>query len=123
MTTSYLHDSLQELAAAVLHLLGAGEEATVVFMDEPGEHHLVLRRHDHDVALEVKWFDEWASWNLETPSGSKTLLETSVSLVGLQREVANALATLLATYGVDGYKKKWVEHDFPLAEYRALNDG
>ncbi len=45
MTASYLHDSLRELANAVFRISRAlTAEQRVVFMDEPGEHQLTLRR-------------------------------------------------------------------------------
>jgi hypothetical protein len=44
MAASYLHDSLRDLARASHSLVEGAEEATVVFMSEPGEHHVVMRR-------------------------------------------------------------------------------
>ena len=38
MTVSYLHDSLKDMASAVLAILNGAVEVKVIFMDEPGEH-------------------------------------------------------------------------------------
>ena len=63
MTASYLHDSLRELVSAARALVSNVTESTVVFMDEPGEHQMVLRRiSDEEVDLEILWYDDWQSW-------------------------------------------------------------
>jgi hypothetical protein len=63
VTASYLHDSLKDLASAVLLLSGGELEADVIFMDEPGEHHLVLKSLPNAVVgHELRWYEHWHSW-------------------------------------------------------------
>ena len=120
MAASYLHDTLRNLAQVVLDLGGGESEGTVVFMDEPGEHQLQLRRSGDNVLVEIQWYDDWASWKLASRHGPKTLLTATVPLAELRRTVTGVLADVLEQFGVQGYREKWVEHDFPLAEYERL---
>src|SRR5688572_30658151 len=81
MTASYLHDSLRDLAAGARVLVRKGTEAAVVFMDEPGEHQMVVRRiSDKEVDLEIWWYDDWRSWNIVNgPAKSRLFGKTSAS--------------------------------------------
>jgi hypothetical protein len=75
MTASYLHDSLQGLASAARAIAKGETEATVVFMDEPGEHQMVLRRiTDADVEMEIMWYDDWRSWKMHDGPGRRRLI-------------------------------------------------
>lgn len=114
MTVSYLHDSLHELATAVLRLQAGEPEAKVIFMDEPGEHHLILKRVGENVDLEVIWFDDWASWKITPDTEPRSVLAATVPLTEFHHAVTNILAGLLESFGLEGYKKKWIEHEFPL---------
>ncbi len=120
MTASYLHDSLGDLARAVLALQDGETDRIVVFMDEPGEHQVRFHRAGDDVAIEVCWYDDWASWKLEPRHAPATILGATVPFAVLRKAVARALTDLHDTVGVEGYKEQWVEHDFPQAEYQRL---
>ncbi|HEU4401395.1 MAG TPA: hypothetical protein VFT43_04760, partial [Candidatus Polarisedimenticolia bacterium] len=120
MPVSYLHDSLRELARAILRLSDGEPEALVTFMDEPGEHHLTLRRLNDDVAVAVQWTDSWTDGKPIPQGQGRTLLEARVAFSELQKAVIAALDDLMNSLGVAGYKEKWVEHDFPTAEYQKL---
>jgi len=120
MTVSYLRDSLRELANAGLRLRNGKTKAAVIFMDEPGEHHLLLKRVGDDLNVEIIWFDDWASWKLEPNTGPKSVFTATVPLTDFLLAATNALKILLDTFGLEGYKKKWIEHEFPLEEYKKL---
>lgn len=61
---SYLHDSLKNLAESAIDLKTKSEKS-VVFMDEPGEHWLVLKRDGNNtIKYELRWCEDWANWNL-----------------------------------------------------------
>ena len=119
MAASYLHDSLRNLASAVKDL-STTESQAVVFMDEPGEHQLLLRRaEDSIVELEVLWFEDWKSWNLSVGPPTRKLAG-SAPLLEVRNQVISELCRLLKENGEEGYRKKWIEHDFPIEELRAL---
>ena len=120
MPASYLHDSLRDLAKAVLRLRDGESEALVIFVDEPGEHHLTLRRLSDDVTVEVQRTNLWTNGKPIPPGEGRTLFEARVPFSELQRAVLTALDDLMSSLGVVRYKEKWVEHDFPTAEYQQL---
>ncbi|MBI4751153.1 MAG: hypothetical protein HY774_21965 [Acidobacteria bacterium] len=120
MTVSYLHDSLRNLASAVIALLNGATEVSVIFMDEPGEHRLVLRRKDQTtVSLEVRWYEDWYSWGIGS-SDFETLLSGVTRLTHLRGQVLSAMKQILDEHGEIGYKQKWCLHEFPMEELRQL---
>jgi hypothetical protein len=119
MTASYLHDSLRELARMAL-AVDVEDESRVVFMDEPGEHHLIVRRETAEILrVEVRYFQDWKSWNMDDGDG-ELRLQCATSPAELRWQVLAALRSVLAECGVDGYREKWGEHEFPTSEYAAL---
>lgn len=120
MVASYLHDSLKELAESAIQLKTKTEKK-VVFMDEPGEYWLVLRRlNDKDLEFEVRWYEDWASWNICSEANYQVLLNGKTTLVTYTNQVRKNLIHIHNEIGVEGYKEKWIEHDFPLNEYHVL---
>ena len=62
MTVSYLHDSLGELTNMLRSLIkNEQHEGSIVFMDEPGESTMYLRRIQARLFIEVRWYADWAS--------------------------------------------------------------
>jgi hypothetical protein len=121
MTVSYLSDALGHLTKAVVNLLNGAEEAEVRFMDEPGEHHWLIRKRENDtVSIEIKWYEDWPSWRLENDSGS-LVFAAEVSLWEFARHVRAALDKSVDKYGLEGYKKEWIAHKFPSKDYRILS--
>ena len=122
MTASYLHDSLRDLASAARALSSGAAEARVVFMDEPGEHQMLVRRtNDKDLELEILWYDDWQSWKMHDGPGTRRLLgRTSVAHV--RGQVLSELRRLLRENGESIYLEKWAEHPFPMAEMRDLEE-
>jgi hypothetical protein len=121
VTASYLHDSLKNLASAVLLLLGGEQEVDVIFMDEPGEHHLVLQRLPNgEVGYELRWYNHWFSWGYGECDDFRIVLTGRTSIRQLQDCVRHVLQEILDTLGVEGYKAKWAEHDFPISEFEKL---
>ena len=120
MAVSYLHDTLDDLSDAVLAIMDGAREAAAIFMDEPGEHRLVIRRvSETDVALELRWYKDWASWGLGSCE-YEIVLCCSTRIVHLRGQVLSALKALLDEHGAAGYKERWVEHDFPFERLRQL---
>lgn len=121
ITISYLHDTLGELADASIALRDGADSARVLFMDEPGEVHLILRRlGDTCLSYELRWFDDWNSWGI-TPDDQFTIInigETTITI--FLAEVIRQLTALLEQHGAAGYREKWIEHDFPSKQLDAL---
>jgi len=124
MQVSYLSDSLGDLTKAMVDLLNGAEEKEVFFMDEPGEHRLLLRRTGKEnLLVEVEWFEDWKSWELmDKETKGEKVFSAEVSLLKVAHEVKASLDKLLEKFGVEGYKKKWIEHEFPLEPYERLKN-
>jgi hypothetical protein len=121
MLVSYLHDSLLELVNALLQLQQGASKAKVVFMDEPGEHQLLLTCTEGEtLSLEVRWYRDWASWGMQSPDEYETRLETSTTVSTLNEQAIEALNAILDTFGTEGYRKKWALHHFPIDEFQRL---
>jgi hypothetical protein len=119
MTASYLHDPLRDMASAALALCRGAGEATVVFMDEPGEHQLVLRRLEDDVVqVEVFWHDDWTSWGMKRSEPSLVVCGQT-RLAQVRGSVHSVLQRIEREEGHDGYKAKW-HHEFPTEESAEL---
>ena len=121
VTVSYLHDSLKELAEAAIKLKNGAPSATVIFMDEPGEHHLVIERvNDQDIVCELRWYDDWASWGMYPNDQYRPIYKAGSELYDFVKRVKEILEGIYQTMGIDGYKKKWIEHEFPMKELEIL---
>ncbi len=123
MVASYLHDSLRDLAGALIALDGGAEVARVVLMDEPGEHHVLMRRvGESDLEIEVRWFDDWASWNMHPPEDYTTIARGVVRWRTFRGAIVSCMQRLLGELGAEGYRKRWVRHDFPTEELKRLEE-
>jgi hypothetical protein len=99
MAASYLHDSLRDLASGARAIVAGAPEVKVVFMDEPGERELIIRRAtDTTVSLEVLWYDGWKSWGQFSGKGNRVFSgTTTVAHVGGQ--LVSELRRLLNEHG------------------------
>jgi hypothetical protein len=122
VTVSYLHDSLRELAEAARALLRGADQGRIVFMGEPGEAQLLFRRRGDALSYEVRWFDDWNSWGMHPSENFKVILSGTTTVRRFIGEVRGQMEALIQEHGLEGYRKRWVEHEFPmdlLTELRA----
>jgi hypothetical protein len=118
MPVSYLHDSLRDLGSAILALGNGAPEVTVTFVDEPGEHHLVISRNVDDSAdIEIRRFDDHPPRELER---YEVLFRAASNVRQLREEVLESMVRILEKEGVDGYLAKWKTAPFPSEELAAL---
>lgn len=121
MTISYLHDSLAEFITAANLLLKGAPDAKVIAMDEPGEHLVHLQSLSAaNLAIEIRWFKDWASWNLITEKEFEVVFKCHDTILNFSTEIFNNAKRILDQHGMEGYKEKWIEHDFPFDEYHRL---
>lgn len=121
MTVSYLHDTLAEFITAANLLLKGAPDAKVIAMDEPGEHLIYLQSLGAtDVAIEIRWFRDWASWNIITEKEFEVVFKCYDTILNFSTEVFNTAKRILDKHGMVGYREKWIEHDFPIGEYNRL---
>ena len=78
---SYLNNSLKELAESAIEIQEK-DFKKVVFMEEPGEHVLILnRKNESEIDYELRWYEDYWSWNLIDEHKYKSVLkgETTVA--------------------------------------------
>jgi len=112
-TISYLHDTLRELGEAARALRGGADFARVVFMDEPGEVQMLLKRRGEELDYELRWFDDWNSCGMHPDDKFETIAQGSTTVARFFGEVRKEFEALLAEHGEDGYREKWHEDGFP----------
>jgi hypothetical protein len=120
---SYLNDPLSELAFSAHHLFQGGDTAAVVFMNEPGEHHLIFTRiSDLECRFTLTWFNDNVSYGCNFLPGSVLLMTGTVLIRSLADQVHALLTRLLELHGTTGYKTLWLSHEFPIPEYSLLHE-
>ena len=81
---------------------------------------LTFENKDEDVVFEVRWFDDWASWNMYPADKYKVVLSGSTTLERVTGEIFASLKNIYDTHGLKKYKELWVEHEFPINEFNQL---
>ena len=120
VAVSYLHDSLGDLARMGLDLAKGAKSAAAVFMDEPGEVHVVVTGDDDDMAFELRRYRDWASWGITAMDDYEVLDHGGIDRIDLIRNIHSILERIYVDMGLDKYRELWVEHEFPLRTYEGL---
>ena len=111
ITASYLSDALGDLLLAVWTLTEGETDARCTWDEEPGEYRWLFHRGGDSVYLHVQEFGEL--WGGRPDEQGRTVFQGDVPLRSLVVAVAAAAVGVEKQYGHEGYRKKWVEHDFP----------
>jgi hypothetical protein len=119
VTASYLSDALGELAFAVEDVLRwPGVDARAVFVEEPGEYRWrFIQAGEERVRVKIIEFPDWGEKDDER---GKLIFDAECDRRSLGESVARELRRLLAVHGVHGYRRKWVENDFPMQRLLAI---
>lgn len=121
MTASYLSDALGDLTQAIVDLFDGEQTVSTFFMDEPGEHRMSIMKIDGgSVLIEIDRFNDWLSWELDEEKNGERVFAAEVELIELASKIEDSLERIFAKFGIDGYKEKWIEHDFPIANQEKL---
>jgi hypothetical protein len=118
---SDLHDSLRELARALIALDTSPREIDVCFVEEPGSARLVLRRPDDEhVQIEFLRFLDWpVRWPARRDDEPERLGSKTFRWQTFRGAVLSVLQRLWSAHGPVGYATMW-RHPFPIDELRAL---
>ena len=116
---SYLHDSLRDLAKSVIALEN-DQPALVVFMGEPGEHQLELSMCGGQIDYKLKWFDDWASWEIVPKDQFRLVSAGTMPFKHYKKQISSILRDIHDNIGVAKYKELWIEHEFPKAEFEIV---
>ena len=113
-TASYLSDALDDLAGAIVALLGGQQESSATFSEEPGEYIWEFARHGSDtVMIRIRFIGG---------ADERPVFEAHTRLRTFAGALLAELQRLLRDYGKDGYKERWVLHDFPERRIQQLQD-
>jgi len=131
ITASYLSDALGDLLLAVWTLTEGETDARYSWDEEPGEYRWLFHRDGDSVDMHVLEFGEL--WGGRPDEHGRTVFRAHVPLRSLVVAVAGAAVGVEEQHGHEGYRKKWVDHDFPadtlshlhrwLQRPIAINDG
>lgn len=117
---SYLHDSLLELAQSAIDIKTMTSKR-VVFMDEPGEHILAIKRIDNiRILYELRWYNDWFSWGMYPEDKFVLELSGETTVPKYINQVRSVLFQLMEKHTEKEYKELWIEHPFPIKEFNEL---
>ena len=122
ITVSYLNNSLLELAQMALCLKNGGKEARVIFMDEPGEHQFQVITNGEEANYEVLWYSDWESWGLRKKKEFHSVLKGVTTVQRIVHQITQVLWRIHENIGPEKYKELWVEHEFPVQEFKVLSN-
>lgn len=118
---SYLHDSLKDLSRSAIGIRQYGFRS-VMFMDEPGKHVLVLnRKQENNIAYELRSYSDSQSFDHINKDNFESVLKGRTTVPKYINQVRIILSKIYQEHGLDGYKEKWKKHPFPLAAYEVLH--
>ena len=124
VSASYLSDALADLASATAAALRGHPAACASFAEEPGEYRWMLEpRADGQVRLRVLEFPESRGGK---PEEGIVLLDGECRLRTFAGAIVSELQRLEAKHGQEGYRRLWVNHEFPaerLTELQGLLKG
>ncbi|RZJ63077.1 MAG: hypothetical protein EOO45_22030 [Flavobacterium sp.] len=113
---SYIYDSLKDLIIGAIQLT-TDSSAKTIFMNEPGETVLLLNKlNADDIKLS---FYSCADWDMDLKQ-CELRFETVTKTQRYLSEISSMANVIMDTYGESEYHEKWVQHPFPIEEYKKL---
>ena len=122
---SYLADPLSDLLESLNKLIkNKSSFERINFPQEPGELFLFLKNKNDTIALEIYYADDLTSEfdNEKILNSFKKIYSDNDNLTNFSRLVYEEIKKLLHKYGEDGYREKWVEYDFPMKQFKILEE-
>lgn len=122
-SASYISDALHDMLKAIISILPGLvpfpiQSTQFEMHEEPGGTVWTLNKMDTN-HLNIK-IDSYE--NLLQRKKLDGSYEESCTISVFVRAVVTSLDLLLQQHGLDGYKEKWINYDFPLKEYLMLKD-
>ena len=121
VTASYLSDALDDLASAVAGSLPGASARDGSFTEEPGEYRWIFEPvSERRVSVRILEFKEM--WGGRPDEEGTIIFHAQCRLRTLAGALVSELLRLERTYGLAGYRGKWVEHDFPVLRLAELQE-
>jgi hypothetical protein len=122
MRGSYLSNILFDFYTAVINLLKGSEFESFSFPEEPGEYLWQIRKISSEkVSIKVTMFRSTPYRRKPEDIGEVIFDETS-GLHDFALAFNQSMDDLLSIWCLNGYKKKWNAHCFPLGKYEELRE-
>jgi hypothetical protein len=119
MAVSYLSDALGDMAQAALGLVSGTREVSFSFQDEPGEHKWLLTRGEADsLRIRILWFND--TFSRRPQESGEEVFACDCAVLDFVGQISHVLHNILSEESVEGYKRRWKNHDFPLDAYTEL---
>ncbi len=122
VTASYVSDALGDFAAAVCAILRGRRRARASFSEEPGEYRWLFTSNTPG-SVRVRILGSPDLREDRPDHRGKVVLDAECPVLTLGEAVVAMLDSVEKTYGTEGYREMWVEHDYPTqraAELREL---
>jgi hypothetical protein len=110
VTASYLSDALDSLCAAIVALLRGDVEATATFAEEPGEYQWTFRTTSPGL---VRVRIDFLGIDLLDRPRERIVFDAECALHLFARALLSELQRIVRELGSEGYREKWVDHEFP----------
>jgi hypothetical protein len=120
LSATYLSDALRDLANAVIALFGGAQRSNCSWQEEPGEYRWVFNREGEHLRINILWFED--TFSRELDGRGKLVYSTECELRRFACQLRDQLCRLLEEHGLEGYRQNWVNYDFPISEYRKLEE-
>jgi hypothetical protein len=118
ITASYLGNALGDLLQAAWSMLDGDTGARCSWWEEPGEYRWIFVRDLQRVSLQILEFD--GLWSDEPDENGRVIFQTSQPPQTLAVAFAAGAAACLNAWGLQGYREKWVDHDFPVDQLATI---
>ena len=111
LTASYLSDALGDLLVAAWTLTEGETDVRCSWDEEPGEYRWLLHCDGDNVNVRVLWFDQ--PWGHQPDDQGRIVFYARPTLESFVRALVDGASAVQQLHGHDGYRKKWVDHNFP----------
>jgi hypothetical protein len=118
LLASYMTDALGDLLSAAVALADGSPEERVSWVEEPGCNEWVLTRTGNALRVQVLHYEGLTPNHLGDVGIPK--LDASCRCPAFLTAIHEGAEAVISANGPDGYRKRWRNHDFPVAHFDAL---
>lgn len=118
----FFTDPLLDLTESALQLRKGAREYSLVFIENTGEHQLVFKREpEGKLTFEIIWFAKGEDVGQNPTDGGNTVVfEGATTVDAYCHQVLQILNNIDQEVGVEQYKTKWINAEFPSEAYCRL---
>ena len=119
ITASYSTDALRNMVLAATAIISYFSKVSFSFDEEPGEYRWVISSVElNKIELSILSFEEL--WGNQPDSDGELIFQTQCLPLTFAQAVLDSANEVLNAHGIEGYKEKWSEHEFPFSQLQEL---